>query len=329
MNLADLAKQFSTEDKARELLEKTLWPNGTVCPHCGLVGEAYQLTPKPGAKTHVRPGVWKCGGCRKQFTVRVGTIFEDSHIPLHKWLLAIHLLCASKKGMSSHQIHRQLGITYKSAWFMTHRIRHAMQQGPFQELLKGTVEVDETYVGGRVRVGSQAVRPGERPQDRKAGIDNKAPVVALVERGGKVRSMHVANVTGANLKQVLRENVEPSAHVMTDESPLYKFVPKQYGRHSTVNHREREYSRQEADGVRVSTNTVEGFFSLLKRGVYGSFHHVSKQHLHRYLSEFDFRYNARDVDDGERRQLAIKGAAGKRLTYYPSKSEGETGSIVS
>ncbi|MGH2639779.1 MAG: IS1595 family transposase, partial [Rhabdochlamydiaceae bacterium] len=175
--------------------------------------------------------------------------------------------------------------------------------------------------------GAHAMKPGERPQDRKASTDNKAPVVALVERGGKVRSMHIANVTGANLKQALKENIDPSAHIMTDEAPHYKFVSKQYNRHSTINHREYEYSRLEADGILASVNTVEGFFSLLKRGVYGSFHHVSKQHLQSYLSEFDFRYNARKMDDGERRQLAIKGARGKRLTYYPVKG-GETNSVL-
>jgi transposase-like protein len=268
MNLSELTEKFGTEDKAREFLENTLWPDGAVCPHCGVVGESYRLTAKAGSKRPVRPGVWKCGVCRKQFTVRVGTIFEDSHIPLHKWLLAIHLLCASKKGMSSHQLHRMLGITYKSAWFMTHRIRHAMQQGPFQDLLNGTVEIDETYVGGKLRVGPHANKPGERPQDRKAAINNKAPVVALVERGGKVRSMHVANVTAANLKEVIRENVEPTAHVMSDESGVYDFVGKEFARHSTVNHSKHEYSRLEADGTLASTNTVEGVFALLKRGLW-------------------------------------------------------------
>jgi transposase-like protein len=322
MNLADLVKQFSTEESAISFLEKTLWLDGPICPHCGLVGEAFRLQSKPTSKNKMRPGVWKCKSCRKQFTVKVGTIFEDSHIPLHKWLLVIHLLCSSKKGMSSHQIHRQIGVTYKSAWFMTHRIRHAMKQGPFQDFLKGTVEVDETFVGGKARIGPQADKPGERPKDRPSVTANKAPVVSLVERGGKVRSVHVANVTAANLKEVIHDNVEPTAHVMTDENLVYKFLGKEYARHSTVNHQDREYSRQDPDGTVASTNTVEGFFSILKRGVYGSFHHISKQHLHRYLSEFDFRYNARDVDDGERRQLAIKSAVGKRLTYYPPKGGG-------
>lgn len=327
MNLIELAEKFNTEEKAREFLEKTLWPDGAVCPHCGVLGESYRLHAKPGSKRPVRPGVWKCGACRQQFTVRVGTIFEDSHIPLHKWLMAMHLMNASKKGMSSHQLHRMLGITYKSAWFMTHRIRWAMRNDGPMPPLSGTVEVDETYVGGKMRVGSQAVKPGERPQDHPSAITNKAPVVSLVERNGKVRSIHVANVTAANLKEVMRENVEPTAHVNTDESVVYDFVGKEFARHSTVNHSAKEYSRHEPDGTVSSTNTVEGFFSLIKRGVYGTFHRVSRQHLHRYLSEFDFRYNARDVDDGERRQLAIKAVVGKRLTYYPAKGE-ETNPLV-
>jgi transposase-like protein len=329
MTLAGIVEKLNDDDKARAFLEASLWPDGPICPHCGLLNQAYRLEPRGTSKRAVRKGVWKCRGCHKQFTVTVGTIFEDSHIPLHKWLMAIHLMSASKKGMSAHQLHRMLGIGYRAAWFMAHRIRWAMKQGPFQELLKGTVEVDETYVGGKIRRASeQYTKPGERPKDRPSPIGNKAPVVALVERNGKVRSMHVANVTAANLKQVMREHVEPAAHVMTDESLVYQFVGKRHRRHSTVNHSQYEYSRHEADGTVASTNTVEGFFSLLKRGVYGSFHHVSKEHLHRYLSEFDFRYNARDVDDSERRQLAIKATVGKRLTYYPSKSEGETDSVI-
>lgn len=318
MNLIELAKQFSTEESAREFLEKTLWPDGPVCPHCGLIGEAYKLNAKPNGKTHVRPGVWKCKGCRKQFTVKVGTIFEDSHIPLHKWLMAMHLMNASKKGMSSHQLHRMLGITYKSAWFMTHRIRWAMRQESFDGTLTGEVEIDETYVGGK-KIG-KGVYEGKKA---------KAPVVSLVERNGSVRSFHVANVTAKNLKPIIEEHVNFGARLNTDDSVVYpKAIPKGM-RHDAVNHSAREYSRIEPDtGRLITTNTVEGFFSILKRGVYGSFHHISKQHLHRYLSEFDFRYNARDVDDGERRQLAIKQVVGKRLTYYPSKV-GETNPLVS
>lgn len=315
MNLAQLTEKFSTEEKARGFLEETLWPNGAVCPHCGIVGESYRLTAKPGSKRPVRPGVWKCRKCRKQFTVRVGTIFEDSHIPLHKWLLAIHLLCASKKGMSSHQIHRQLGITYKAAWFMTHRIRFAMQQGPFQELLKGTVEVDETYIGPKIR--GLGVYEGKQ---------RKAPVVSLVEREGNVRSFHVADITAKTLRPILKEHISQQASLMTDDFSTYTALGKDFASHDVINHSARSYSRYDG-GKRISTNTVEGFFSIIKRGVYGSFHHISRQHLSRYLSEFDFRYNSRDVTDGARRQLAIKGMAGKRLTYYPTK-RGETDSVV-
>ncbi|MGA2630056.1 MAG: IS1595 family transposase [Terriglobia bacterium] len=314
MNLSDIAQQFSTENQAREFLEKTLWPNGAVCPHCGVIGESYRLNPQPNGKSHVRPGVWKCGECRKQFTVRVGTIFEDSHIPLHKWLQAIHLLCASKKGMSSHQIHRMLGITYKSAWFMTHRIRHAMKAKPTSQMT-GTVEVDETYIGGKLRVGSYAVKPGERPKDRLAGVANTTPVVALVERNGRVRSFAVETVTAKNLKPILAEHIAEEARLNTDENKVYHFARKHFAGHDVVNHARKEYARIEADGRLASTNTVEGFFSLLKRGVNGTFHHLSKHHLHRYLSEFDFRYNARDVSDGERTEQAIQSVVGKRLMY--------------
>jgi len=217
MNLIDLAQQFNTEERAREFLEKTLWPDGAVCPHCGILGESYRLHAREGSKKPVRPGVWKCGACRKQFTVRVGTTFEGSQIPLHKWLMAMHLMNASKKGVSCRQLHRMLGIAYKSAWFMTYRIRWAMRNdGPVPPLW-GTVEVDETDVGGRLRTGSQAVKQRERPQDHPSPAANEAPVVSLIERNGKVRSVHVANATAANLKEVIRENVEPTAHVMTDE----------------------------------------------------------------------------------------------------------------
>ena len=313
MNLAELAQQFSTEEAAIAFLERTLWPGGPACPHCGLVGEAFRLQSKPTSKNKVPPGSWKCKGCRKKFTVKIGTIFEDSHIPLRKWLLAIHLLCASKKGMSSHQIHRQLGITYKSAWFMTHRIRWAMRQESFDGTLTGEVEADETYIGGK-RIG----------QGHYAGKENKNPVFSLVERHGKVRSFHVANVTAKNLRPIIKEHVNFGARLNTDDSNLYDYALPKGMRHDTVNHSEREYSRIEEDtGRLITTNTVEGFFSLLKRGVYGSFHHISKEHLHRYLSEFDFRYNARDVDDGERAVLAIKGTEGKRLMYRDSSARFE------
>jgi transposase-like protein len=301
-----------TEEQAREYLESIRWPKGADCAHCG----SPKVT-KLGGKA-AKLGLYKCRDCRKKFTVMVGTIFEDSHIPLRSWVIAFHMMCSSKKGYSAKQLQRNLGLkSYKSAWHMAHRIRYAMKQETFAEPLKGMVEVDETYVGGKFRAGTLAVRPGERPKDRLASTTNKAPVVSLVERGGSVRSIHVADVTGENLKQVLAEHVDPTAHVMTDEAALYKWVGKRHARHSTVNHSAKEYARRDADGTVITTNTVEGYFSLLKRGVYGTFHNISKQHLHRYLDEFDFRYNARKITDGERTALAVQGAEGRRLSYQP------------
>jgi len=234
MNLNDLAKNFGDEDKARGFLEKLRWPDGVVCPHCGTIGESYRLKAKPESKHPVRPGVWKCSGCRRQFTVRVGTIFEDSHIPLHVWLTAIHLLCASKKGMSAHQLHRMLGVTYKSAWFMAHRIRYAMSQEPLRSKLAGTVEIDETYVGGKRRGIGGRGRPGIQ--------SHKAPVVSLVQRGGDVRSFHVQKVTAKNLKEVLRSNVAKEAGIMTDDFSAYDWVKGEYSSHDVIKHSAGSYS---------------------------------------------------------------------------------------
>jgi transposase-like protein len=320
MNLADLAQQFATADQAREHLEKVRWPEDVFCPKCGLSGESYRLTAKPGSKTPVRKGVWKCGGCRKQFTVTVGTIFEDSHIPLHKWLFAIHLLCASKKGMSAHQLHRMLGVTYKSAWFMAHRIRYAMSQEPLASQLSGVVEADETYIGGKFRNSQpQAVKAGERAKDRRSPVDNKQAVFSVLQRGGRVQSRHIERVTGTTLKGAIKELCAEDAHVMTDSAAMYSGL-KSDRKHSIVNHKQKEYVRYE-DGICVTTNTIEGFFANLKRGVNGTYHHWSKQHLHRYLSEFDFRYNARHMNDGDRANAALKGFEGKRLMMKDPKSK--------
>jgi transposase-like protein len=318
MNLVDLAQHFSDEDKAREFLEKQRWPEGPVCPHCGLVGEAYKLTPRPGTKTHVRKGVWKCASCRKEFTVTVGTIFEDSHIPLHKWLLAYHLLCASKKGMSAHQLHRMLGITYKSAWFMAHRIRYTMSQEPLSSKLSGIIEMDETFVGGKLRIGPQSTKAGERVKDRLSPTANKASVVSVLQRNGRVQSMHMQRVTAETLRPVIDEMISEDAHVMTDTATVVKGLGA-IRKHSQVNHSAEEYVRYE-DGVCITTNAVEGYFANLKRGINGVYHHVGKRHLHRYLSEFDFRYNSRKIKDGERALMAVKGANGKRLMLRDSKS---------
>jgi transposase-like protein len=320
LNLVALAQHFSDEDKAREFIEKLRWPDGPVCPHCGEVNNAYRLEPKPSKKnTHVRKGVWKCGGCREQFTVTVGTIFEDSHIPLSKWLLAYHLLCASKKGMSAHQLHRMLKVTYRSAWFMAHRIRYTMRQEPLSSKLSGIIEVDEAYIGGKRRVTVPlAPKPGMRMQDRIGPFADKAAVVSVLQRGGRVQSRHVERVTADNLREIVRETVAEDAHVMTDTSMALKgaLTPR---KHDQVNHKAKEYVRYE-DGVCITTNTIEGYFATLKRGINGVYHHVGKQHLHRYLSEFDFRYNSRKEKDGDRTLLALKGSTGKRLMLRDSKS---------
>jgi transposase-like protein len=317
LNLATLAKYFSDEDKAREFLEAIRWPDGPVCPHCGVIGEAYKLQGKS-----TRPGLWKCKGCRKPFTVTVGTIFADSHIPLSKWLLAYHLLCASKKGMSAHQLHRMLKVTYRSAWFMAHRIRYTMTQEPLSSKLSGVIEVDETYVGGKLRVGSYRAKPYMHNRGRKpkypSVVSNKAAVVSVLQRGGRVQSQHVERVTAENLKPIVNQMIAEDAHVMTDSSTVLKgaLIAR---KHDQVNHVAKEYARYE-DGVCITTNTIEGYFATLKRGINGVYHHVGKQHLHRYLSEFDFRYNSRKEKDGDRTLLALKSTGGKRLMLRDSGS---------
>lgn len=303
--LANLTAFIADEDTARQLLESLRWPNGAACPHCG-GDNPYKLTPKATSKKPGRKGLYKCRACRKQFTVRVGTIFEDSHIPISKWLMAIHLLCASKKSMSAHQLHRMLGITYRAAWFMAHRLRHAMKDDAMG--LSGIVEVDETYVGGprRRRVG----RPG--PKDPV-----KTPIIALVERGGRVRAFPLDRVTSGNVQKHLREIVAKGARVVTDELNVYDATGMTY-KHDTIKHNDGKYVRGD-----VHTNTVEGFFGLLKRGIIGSFHHVSKGHLARYIDEFAFRYNNRTISDGVRAGLLIAQTEGKRLTYKEPKNAPE------
>ena len=292
---------YSNADKAREHLEALHWPHGPVCPRCGTVDRITKLTGKS-----TRPGVYKCNECAKPFTVTVGTIFEDSKIPLNKWLLAFRLLNSAKKGFSAHELHRDLGITYKSAWFMAHRIREAMAGddsplgGP-----ETVVEADETYVGGKAR--NRATR---KPAPKKA-------VVALVERDGMARSFHVANVNAKTLRPLIVTNVDRSAHLMTDESPVNTRVGREFNGHSSVNHSANEYV---TTGGFKHSNTVENFFSIFKRGVIGTYHHMSEAHLARYCREFDFRYNTRKLTDSERTIEAIKGARGKRLMYRQPSS---------
>lgn len=315
MNLKSIAKHFSDPDAAREFFEKQRWPDGTVCPFCGLIGESYRLKPRPDSKSPVRPGVWKCSGCRKQFTVTKGTIFEDSHIPLNVWLMTIHLLCSSKKGVSAHQIHRMLGVTYKSAWFMVHRLRYATTQDPLAPQLTGIIEVDEAYIGGRRsnKKAPKIIEAADRDRDIPSPVDNKQAVVSMVQRNGEVRSHHVPRVTAKTVGPILKHNIEYGARIMTDSGTVLHGAihPRQ---HDQVNHKASEYGRYEG-GICITTNSVEGFFSLLKRGINGTYHHVGKQHLHRYLAEFDFRYNTRKITDGERSCRLIGRVSGKRLKY--------------
>lgn len=298
---------FQDANKAREYLESVRWANGVICPHCGVIGKHYALE----GKSH-RPGLYKCSSCRDQFTVMVGTVFERSKIKLHIWLQAVHLICSSKKGISSKQLERMLGVTYKTAWFMSHRIREAMTTNPngLMGAGGGTVEVDETYWGN-----SHQSKVGKAYAGIRGG-SHKEKIVSLVQRGGQVRSFHVADVTSKSLKSVMDKNLSKDANLMTDQSVIYKKPGKDYATHETVKHSRQEYARGH-----VTTNTVEGYFSILKRGLIGTFHHVGAQHLQRYVNEFDFRYNTRTAlgyNDVERSLVALKGIAGKRLMYSHS-----------
>lgn len=295
------AAHFQNEEAAFAYVEARLWQSGPVCPHCGVIGQAGKLKGKT-----TRPGLWKCYACRKPFTVRMGTIFESSHVPLRVWLQAIYLICSSKKGISTRQLQRTFGGSMKTAWFLGHRIREAMKEvsGLFPEPLGGAgkvVEADETYIGRKST--SKAFLPPAKKQ----------AVMALVERGGKVRTFHVPNVTSANLRPIIARHAHMDSRFMTDEAPIYKYYPWKFAEHGTVEHQKDEYVRGD-----IHTNTVEGYFSILKRGVYGVYQHVSEAHLSRYLSEFDFRYSNRaklGIDDKMRSDLALIGAKGKRLTY--------------
>jgi transposase-like protein len=290
---------FHNEKAAFAKLEAVLWPDGPICPHCGNAANIYDLSKN-------RIGLKKCGAkpCRKQFTVRVGTVFESSHIPLHKWLQAVHLLCSSKKGISSHQLHRVLEITYKSAWFMSHRIREAMRTGGLMPPLGGkggTVEIDETFIGKKKGANVQR------------GYGHKHAIMTLVDRKGEARSFHVKNVRANTLLPIIKANIERETKIATDEATQYFDLKWHFADHQSVQHAKEEWARGD-----VHTNTVEGFFGLFKRGMKGVYQHCSEKHLHRYLAEFDFRYNNRSalgIEDEQRATSALTGAKGKRLTY--------------
>jgi transposase-like protein len=288
---------FHDEDKAREHLEAMRWPHGPWCPHCGEAKNVHRMH----GKSH-QPGMLYCRECRKKFTVTIGTIFERSHIPLHKWMLAFRLMASSKKGMSAHQLHRMLDVTYKTAWFMAHRIREAMREPAGAGPLGGpntVVEVDETFVGGKAK---------NRADGR---VPPKEAVMALVERSGRVRSFHVASVNAKTLRPILTSQLDRKSYLMTDEAAYYTSMGGEFGGHGTVNHSIEEYVR----GGFWHINTVESYFAILKRGIFGVYHHVSPKHLKRYVGEFDFRYNARGISDAARANAALRGIEGKRLTY--------------
>lgn len=298
---------FTDETKAREWLEARIWAHGRFCPHCGAVEQSTLMQ----GKSH-RPGLYQCNACREPFTVTVGTLYERSHIPLNKWLAATHLLMASKKGMSAMQVHRMLGVSYKSAWFMCHRIRESLRETKPTPLggQNKVVEADEAYIGGK-----ETNKHKSKRQKGMQGGKGKEPVVALVERDGRVRSQHMPEVTAKNLRLALVTQVDRKSYLMTDEHGGYVTVGREFAGHGTVNHGIEEYVRT---GGFHHTNTVEGYFSILKRGIVGTYHHVSQQHLKRYLAEFDYRYNERQalgVSDSERMAKSVEGIVGKRLTY--------------
>lgn len=309
---------FQDAEKAREYLEAQRWPNGRVCPHCGNADQD-AITSLKG-KAH-RPGLYQCNACREQFTVTVGTVFERSKIALNKWLLATFLLSSSKKGMSAHQLHRMLGVTYKTAWFMCHRIREAMKEDVSSSGPMGgsgqIVEADETYFG------KTDIQPTETTSGRpfttggKTGPSGKRAVVGLVERGGKSRMFHVEKANAATVRDILVRNVDRRSTLHTDESRLYTETGKEFGAHEFTKHSGGEYARYE-DGRVIHSNTVESAFGVFKRGMRGIYQHCGEAHLHRYLAEFDFRFNRRTalkVSDNERHNQLLAMIEGKRLTY--------------
>ncbi|HLH11570.1 MAG TPA: IS1595 family transposase [Methylovirgula sp.] len=302
--------QFNDEAAAYAYVEARLWPDGPICPHCGVIGKAGKLSGKTD-----RIGSYKCYACRKKFSVKVGTIFESSHIAMRDWLTAIHLLCSSKKGISANQLSRTLGITLKSAWFVAHRIREAMRDGALAPLggEGKTIEADETYIGN--------IRGAPK---RHRNVQHKNMVLTLVERGGSARSFHIDGKAISDVMPIIRENVAHESRINTDEAKHYYDVGKEYAAHETVNHAREEYARK--DGARlISTNTVEGYYSIFKRGMKGVYQHCGERHLHRYLAEFDFRYSNRarlGIDDQARAERALSGIVGKRLTYRVSLGAG-------
>jgi transposase-like protein len=304
------AKHYHDEAAAHAFLEARLWPNGPICPHCG----GYDRISKMNGKS-TRIGVHKCYQCRKQFTVTVGTVFERSHVKLNIWLQAVALLSSSKKGISSNQLHRTLGVTLKTAWFMSHRIREAMRDGKLGPMggAGSIVEIDETYHGPVAAPRDVTTSGRAYTKSGKSGISNKRAIISLVQRGGQVRSFHVEHADKSTVTRIVNNNIDRETHVFTDESRLYNDLLEQVAGHQSVKHSAKEYVRGN-----VHTNTVENYFSVFKRGMRGTYQHCAEKHLHRYLAEFDFRYNARTalgVNDLTRADRVLNGIVGKRLTY--------------
>ena len=302
---AKMPARFTNADAARKHLEALLWPDGPICAHCGVIAEATALKGKS-----TRPGVYWCNACQKPFSVTVGSVYESSKVPLNTWLYANHLLCSSKKGISGHQLSRMLGVTYKTAWFMAHRIRAAMAPAPGSEPPLGgdgfVVEADEAYIGKK---------DGKRKRQGASGYQHKRTVLSLVERGGQIRSFKLGGNTKAEIVATIRANVDPASTLHTDGAQAYKYTMA-VAAHEAVDHA-KEYVRPGKD-EKVHTNTLEGFFSVFKRGMVGTYQHCGEQHLQRYLAEFDFRMNHRiklGYDDAARADIALQGIAGKRLTY--------------
>lgn len=307
LTLLEIMRRFSTEEAARGYFERMRWPKGPACPHCGNAERIYART--ANAKSGVRAGLYKCGECEDTFTVTVGTVMEDSKIPLSKWLIAFYMMCASKTQVSALQLQRQLELgSYRTALFLCHRIRYGLKDVFPSAQLTGEVEADETYIGGKVRGKGRGYK------------GNKAVVVALVERDGNVRSHVADSVNSKSVDALLKANVAPEAHLNTDESPLYAKAGERFASHSAVNHSEEEYSYYDyRSGRTVTTNTVEGFFGNSKRSIDGTHHHVSRKHLHLYTAELDFKYNTRKVTDGERTAQGIRRIEGKRLMMHRPK----------
>jgi transposase-like protein len=315
MNFQDILAVANDESKAIELFEKLRWPNGPVCPHCTSSSDkpvrVYALKGVKDKKGRERFGLWKCGNCRKQFTARVGTIFEDSHVPIGKWLHCIYEMCSAKKGVSAAQLQRKLGVNYRTSWYMCHRVRLAMEQEPLASKLGrdgGIVEIDETFIGGKV--GNNL----HRNKTKAAG--KKVAVLTLVDRDGDARTFPVPNTKKVTLQAIARPNIDGAANIVTDENLAYDGIGDHFKSHHTVDH-----SKTFVRPVILHTNFAESYHSLLKRGIVGAFHHVSEHHLPRYLREFEFRWNRRKATDGERFAEAIRGAGGKRLLYRTPKSD--------